>query len=361
MVRTACGGGFPGALCGMLDVTRATPTGVRVEVRRGSAMNSWLQSMKQWTKWLMGEAPLPDGRSKAMLAGTVASAAVIAVGIPAAIPSTPSANAAGQQQAPTTGQNDNSSQYTVPPTSSTVAVSGVIAPGSPPSTTSPYYVQPGGVPTAPTLRFGGHKHHGRVKAAKAPPATPAAPVTAAPLALVPAPTPLIPIDPVPALVAPIAPPSPPLVTGAAPFVGSALVTWKAPAGSNAGGYDVFIGIAPGMEFPVPLNGATPVTGSSYLVTGLTSGRTYYFTVRGRTGATSSSVSNEVSAIPFDVYSPVGRLTGPVISMASTADGTGYWLATATGAVSPHGSAVDLGNTASLNLAAPIVKLSLIHI
>ena len=36
-------------------------------------MNSWLQSMKQWTRWLMGEAPLPDGRSKAMLAGTVAA------------------------------------------------------------------------------------------------------------------------------------------------------------------------------------------------------------------------------------------------------------------------------------------------
>ena len=49
-------------------------------------MNSWLQSMKQWTQWLMGEAPLPDGRSKAMLAGTVVTAAVIAVGVPAGKP-----------------------------------------------------------------------------------------------------------------------------------------------------------------------------------------------------------------------------------------------------------------------------------
>ena len=39
-------------------------------------MNSWLEAMKQWTQWLMGDAPLPDGRSKAVLAGTVAAAAV---------------------------------------------------------------------------------------------------------------------------------------------------------------------------------------------------------------------------------------------------------------------------------------------
>ena len=60
-------------------------------------MNSWLEAMKQWTQWLMGDAPLPDGRSKAVLAGTVAAAAVVAVGLPAAIPSSPSANAASQR------------------------------------------------------------------------------------------------------------------------------------------------------------------------------------------------------------------------------------------------------------------------
>ena len=159
-----------------------------------------------------------------------------------------------------------------------------------------------------------------------------------------------------ALIAPATPPPAPLVTGAAAFVASALVTWKAPSGSTAAGFDVFVGLAPGMEFPIPLNGANPVAGSSYLATGLTAGRTYYFTVRGRTGATSSSVSNEVSAIPFDAYTPVGHLVGPVISMASTADGTGYWLATATGALSAHGSATDLGSTAGLTLAAPIAKI-----
>ncbi len=348
-------------------------------------MNSWLQSMKQWTQWLMGEAPLPDGRSKAMLAGTVASVAVIAVGVPAVIPSTSAANAAAKQSA-SAGQDTSSSQYTVPPTSSTVASSSVIAAGSTTaSTVSPYYVQPD--PLAKAIRASRAAKHHRASsvptgattapaaaplvaapapvvpaAPAAPPAptakvaavTPTAPVT--PTVAAPAPTPLIPIDPIPALVAPVTPPAAPLVTSAQSFVASALVTWEAPVGSTATGYDVFVGLAPGMEFPVPLNGADPVVGNSYLATGLTPGHTYYFTVRGRTGATSSAVSNEVSAIPFDIYTPVGHLIGPVISMASTADGTGYWLTTATGAVSPHGTATDLGSPAGIVLAAPIQKI-----
>jgi len=343
-------------------------------------MNSWLQSMKQWTQWLMGESPLPDGRSKAMLAGTVASVAVVAVGVPALIPSTPSANAAAKQSA-AAGQDANSSQYTVPSTSSTVASSPVMA-SSTPTSTSPAasYVMPDPFAQANKLKHLARRHHAAAKsgsgatsstepaaapmiaapapAGGAPTAAAAAapaPVTSAALST-PALAPLIPIDPVPALVAPATPPAAPFATSAQSFVGSALVTWKAPAGSTATGYDVFVGLAPGMEFPVPLNGANPVGGTSYLVTGLTSGKTYYFTVRGRTGATSSASSNEVSAIPFDTYTPVGQLIGPVVSMASTADGSGYWLATASGAVSPHGSATNLGSPAGLVLAAPIQKI-----
>jgi hypothetical protein len=335
-------------------------------------MNSWLQSMKQWTQWLMGESPLPDGRSKAMLAGTVASVAVVAVGVPALIPSTPSANAAAKQSA-TAGQDANSSQYTVPPTSSTVASSPVFASGSPTSTTpAASYVVPDPFAQAKKLKHLGLKHSAGATSGSGKPSTTgpvAAPLVAAPVPAGGAPTPvtsaarpapalapLVPIDPIPTLVAPATPPAAPFATSAQPFVGSALVTWEAPAGSTATGYDVFVGLAPGMEFPVPLNGANPVTGSSYLATGLTSGKTYYFTVRCRTGATSSSASNEVSAIPFDVYVPVGQLIGPVVSMASTADGSGYWLATASGAVSIHGSATDLGSPADLVLAAPIQKI-----
>jgi len=343
-------------------------------------MNSWLQSMKQWTQWLMGEAPLPDGRSKAMLAGTVASVAVVAVGVPALIPSTPTANAAGKQSS-LAAQDANSSQYTVPTTvpttSSTVAPSPVIASDSPTSTSA-------GVATVvpdPLARAGTRRHpHRRLRAgasapsgttpsttpeavppvtapapSPAPAVTAAAPVASTPL-VTPALAPLVPIDPVPALVAPATPPAAPFATSAQAFTGSALVTWRPPTGPVASGYDIFVGLAPGTESPVAVNGADPVTGSSYLVTGLTAGKTYYFTVRGRSGAASSAPSNEVSAIPFNPYTPVGKLVGPVISMASTADGSGYWLATASGTVSPHGSAVNLGSPNGLVLAAPVQKI-----
>ncbi len=340
-------------------------------------MNSWLQSMKQWTQWLMGEAPLPDGRSKAMLAGTVASVAAIAVGVPAAIPSTPAANAAVKPQS-SASSDAASSQYTVP--SSTVAPSSVIAAGSTTSTTSSaYYVEPDPFVKAKKVRRH-DRHHGDKTTATGTPGTHtsstaplAAPLVAAPVEapatatatttvpaagqdVAPTPTPLVPVDPIPTLVAPATPPAAPLATGAQSFVGSAVVTWKAPAGSTATGYDVYLGLAPGMEYPIPVNGTDPVVGNSYLVTGLTPGRTYYFTVRGRTGATSSAPSNEVTAFPFNGYTPVGHLVGPVISMASTADGTGYWLASANGAVSPHGSATDLGSPTALTLAAPIQKI-----
>jgi len=117
-----------------------------------------------------------------------------------------------------------------------------------------------------------------------------------------------------------------------------------------------MGQAPGSELPVPVNGDSPVVGGSYLATGLAVGRTYYFTVRARSGAASSSDSNEVTAVPIGGFRPVGRLTGPVISIASTADGHGYWLAEADGAVSAHGSATDLGSAAGLPLVAPIRKV-----
>ena len=99
-----------------------------------------------------------------------------------------------------------------------------------------------------------------------------------------------------------------------------------------------------------------MVGNSYLVTGLTPGRTYYFTVRARSGSVSSAPSNEVSAVPYSPYTPIGQLVGPVVSIASSADGNGYWLATGSGALSAHGSAVDAGSTAGEVLAAPIVKI-----
>ncbi len=52
----------------------------------------------------------------------------------------------------------------------------------------------------------------------------------------------------------------------------------------------------------------------------------------------------------------GGLVTPVVSMASTPDGGGYWLTDAAGGVSAHGSAVNYGSMAGHILNAPIAHI-----
>ncbi len=49
----------------------------------------------------------------------------------------------------------------------------------------------------------------------------------------------------------------------------------------------------------------------------------------------------------------GGLMAPVVGLASTANGSGYWLADAAGGVTPHGSAVNYGSLVGHQLNAPI--------
>jgi len=52
--------------------------------QKGRSMKRWVQEwargLKQWSLWLLGDAPLPGKRSRAVLAGTMAVVAVLAVG-----------------------------------------------------------------------------------------------------------------------------------------------------------------------------------------------------------------------------------------------------------------------------------------
>jgi cell wall-associated NlpC family hydrolase len=52
----------------------------------------------------------------------------------------------------------------------------------------------------------------------------------------------------------------------------------------------------------------------------------------------------------------GRLVTPVVGMASTPSGAGYWLTDASGGVSAHGSAVHFGSMAGHPLNAPIAHI-----
>jgi hypothetical protein len=99
-------------------------------------------------------------------------------------------------------------------------------------------------------------------------------------------------------------------TNVTAVAGNAKVTlsWKAPAttgGSALSGYEIYVGTASGKESSTPVN-KSPVTGTSYAVTGLTDGTTYYFIVKARNAIGLSPASNQLSAIP----SPVNFVARP---------------------------------------------------
>ncbi len=95
-------------------------------------------------------------------------------------------------------------------------------------------------------------------------------------------------------------PGPPNGLAASPADGKVTLSWTAP-GSDGGaaisGYEVYRGTSPGGESGAPVNGSL-VGGTSYTVTGLTNGTTYYFTVAAVNQAElQSAQSGEASATP----------------------------------------------------------------
>jgi hypothetical protein len=96
--------------------------------------------------------------------------------------------------------------------------------------------------------------------------------------------------------------SPGAPTGLTPTPGntSIALSWTAPGsdgGSGILGYNVYEGTSPGGESAAPVNGTVPVTTTSYIVTGLTTGTVYYFTVKAVNAYGPSAASNEASATP----------------------------------------------------------------
>ena len=93
-------------------------------------------------------------------------------------------------------------------------------------------------------------------------------------------------------------PGAPTALGAVAGNNQVVVSWTAPAsngGSAITGYDVYKGTSPGAESATPV--ATGVPGTTYTVSGLTNGTTYYFTVEAVNVVGNSAPSNEASATP----------------------------------------------------------------
>jgi hypothetical protein len=86
------------------------------------------------------------------------------------------------------------------------------------------------------------------------------------------------------------------------------LSWTAPSsdgGSAITGYDVYQGTTSGGEGATPIN-SVPITGTTYMATGLSNGTTYYFTVKAINVIGHSPASNETSATPVTVPdAPIG--------------------------------------------------------
>ena len=113
---------------------------------------------------------------------------------------------------------------------------------------------------------------------------------------------------------PVTVPGAPTGLTATPDDGTVTLAWAAPAsdgGSPVTGYNVYQGTSPGGESGTPVNGSSLVAATSYQVTGLTNGTTYYFRVTAVTRVGQGPASAEVNAVPVTVPgAPTGLTATP---------------------------------------------------
>lgn len=148
-------------------------------------------------------------------------------------------------------------------------------------------------------------------------------------------------------------PSPPAITTTAASARQVALTWS-PATSDGGapitGYDVFVGTRAGSVRSTPVN-PVPITDTSYTVSGLRNGTTYYFRVRAVNAVGSSHYSVQTSATPVAV--PLAPR-----SVTAAAAGSDQITLSWTGPLSDGGSAllgynVFVGTSAGGESSTPV--------
>lgn len=141
-------------------------------------------------------------------------------------------------------------------------------------------------------------------------------------------------------------PSAPVLNSAVPGDQTATLTWQSVGGAT--GYKVRFGTSTGTYgSPVDVSNVT-----SYQVTGLTNGTTYYFVVSAYNGGGDSSVSNELNAMPQVPAPAVPTLNSATpndqaatLAWGSVNGATGYKVKYGTSSGS-YGSPVDVSNVTS---------------
>ena len=104
------------------------------------------------------------------------------------------------------------------------------------------------------------------------------------------------------------------------------LSWTAPSGDLAVGYNVYDGTSPGGESSTPVNSAS-VTGTTFPVTGLSGGTTYYFEVTAvDAGGTASGFSTEASATTTPAPGSLGPPTGLTAKAVSSTEVDLSWTA-----------------------------------
>jgi predicted phage tail protein len=130
-------------------------------------------------------------------------------------------------------------------------------------------------------------------------------------------------------------PGPPNGLTASPGNGQVTLSWTAPGSSGGAvisGYEIYRGTTRGGESGTPVNGSL-VAGTSYTVTGLTNGTTYYFTVAAVNKANlQGAKSGEGSAAPTAASAPASASASA--SATGPASGSPSGGATAAAAGSP---------------------------
>ncbi len=154
-------------------------------------------------------------------------------------------------------------------------------------------------------------------------------------------------------------PGAPTSPAATPGDGAATVTWSPPTidgGSPVTGYNVYQGTTAGGESTTPVN-AAPLSASAAtdLITGLTNGTTYFFTVTAVNAVGEGPASTEVSTTPTAASGPTvpGAPTSPAATPGDGAATVTWSPPTTDGGSAVTGYNVYSGTTAGGESATPL--------